>query len=302
MTDRDDATGVWTVGRVLTWTTQHFAEKGIDSPRLDAELLLAAVLHKNRLYLYTHYDQPLNEAERSGYRALVQRRSKREPVAYILGEREFYGLPLTVTRDVLVPRPETEHLVDAVREWLDAHPHEKPRLCDVGTGSGAIAVALAVQAPAAEVVAVDVSEAALGVARTNAERHNVGPRVRFVLGDLLAPVAGEAPFEVIVANLPYVPSPERPHLMPEVRDHEPGLALFAGEDGLDLIRRLIAEVPERLAPGGLVALEIRGGAVAQGARAARDGRGLHARQVAGGSRRARARGAGRAGGVRRGRE
>jgi release factor glutamine methyltransferase len=249
----------WTIGRVLGWTTQHFAEKGIDSPRLDAELLLASVLQKNRLYLYTHYDQPLNESERAGYRALVQRRSKREPVAYILGEREFYGLPFTVTRDVLVPRPETEHLVDAVREWLDAHVREKPRLCDVGTGSGAIAIALAVQAPAAEVVAIDVSEAALAIARANATRHGVADRVRFVAGDLLAPVKGEPPFDVIVANLPYVPSPERPQLMPEVRDHEPGLALFGGEDGLDLVRRLIALVPERLAPEGLVALEIGAG-------------------------------------------
>lgn len=254
MATSDD--GVWTIGRVLGWTTQHFAEKGIDSPRLDAELLLAAALQKNRLYLYTHYDQPLNETERAGYRALVQRRSRREPVAYILSEREFYGLPLTVTRDVLVPRPETEHLIDAVREWLDAHPRESPRLCDVGTGSGAIAVALAVQAPTASVVAIDVSEAALSVARTNAARHDVTARVRFVLGDLLAPVAGEPPFDVIAANLPYVPSVERPHLMPEVRDHEPALALFGGEDGLDLVRRLIAAVPDRLVPGGLVALEI----------------------------------------------
>jgi release factor glutamine methyltransferase len=250
---------VWTIGRVLGWTTQHFAEKGIDSPRLDAELLLAAALQKNRLYLYTHYDQPLNEGERATYRALVQRRSRREPVAYILGEREFYGLPLTVTRDVLVPRPETEHLVDAVREWLDAHPREKPRLCDVGTGSGAIAIALAVQTPAAEVVAIDVSEPALAVARGNATRHGVAERVRFVAGDLLAPVAAEAPFDVIVANLPYVPSPERPQLMPEVRDHEPALALFGGIDGLDVVRRLLTAVPERLAPGGLVGLEIGAG-------------------------------------------
>jgi release factor glutamine methyltransferase len=250
---------VWTIGRVLGWTTQHFGERGIDSPRLDAELLLAAALEKNRLYLYTHYDQPLNEDERSRYRALVQRRAKREPVAYILGFREFYGLELAVTRDVLVPRPETEHLVDAVREWLDAHPTEAPRVLDVGTGSGAIAIAVAVQTPAAAVTAVDISPLALAVARGNAERHGVSGRIDFREGDLLAPVAGEPPFQVIAANLPYVPAKERPSLMPEVREHEPAVALFGGEDGLDLVRRLLAAAPTQLVPGGLVALEIGAG-------------------------------------------
>ena len=250
---------VWTIGRVITWTTSHFAERGIDSPRLDAELLLAAVLGKNRLYLYTHYDQPLTPSERDAYRAFVQRRAKHEPVAYILGEREFYGLAFTVTRDVLVPRPETEHLVDAVREWFDEHPCARPRIVDVGTGSGAIAVALAAQIPAAEITAIDISAAALDVARQNATRHGVQERVRLLAGDLLEPVAGEAPFDVVAANLPYIAESERPDLMPEVRDYEPDLALFAGVDGLALLRRLIAAAPARLASPGLLALEMGAG-------------------------------------------
>jgi release factor glutamine methyltransferase len=249
----------WTIGRVLVWTTKHFAEHGIDSPRLDAELLLAAALGKNRLYLYTHYDQPLMDAERAQYRLYVQRRAKREPVAYILGEREFYGLAFTVTRDVLIPRPETEHLVDAVREWFDANPCEHPQIADVGTGSGAIAVALAVQVPAAALVATDISAQALLVAQQNAARHAVSERIHFVESDLLTAVVHDGLFHVIAANLPYIAEPERAELMPEVRDHEPTTALFAGVDGLALIRRLIAEAPARLASPGLLALEMGAG-------------------------------------------
>ena len=254
MTGKDE---VWTIGRILTWTTSHFAEKRIDAPRLDAELLLAAVLEKNRVYLYTHYDQPLTPAERDAYRAFVVRRAKHEPVAYILGEREFYGRPFLVTRDVLIPRPETEHLIDAVREWGEAHAPAK--VADIGTGSGIIAVSLAAQFPAAEVVAVDISEAALAVARQNAERHGVAARVSFVLGDLLGPLAGRGSFDVIAANPPYVAARDRAALMADVRDHEPAVALFGGEDGMTVLTRLCREAPALLARPGLLALEMGAG-------------------------------------------
>ncbi len=249
----------WTIGEVLTFSTSHFAKRGIDSPRLDAELLLAATLGKDRVYLYTHYDQPLSHGERAAYRALVLRRAKREPVAYILGEREFYGLPFTVTPAVLVPRPETEHLIDAVRDFLATRNLAAPRLADVGTGSGAIAVALATHAPTASVVATDISLEALAIARVNATRNGVVARIDLRAGDLLTPITKDERFDVIAANLPYIPARERRDLMAEVASFEPALALFGGEDGLDLITRLIEDAPQYLAPAGLLALELGAG-------------------------------------------
>jgi release factor glutamine methyltransferase len=247
----------WTIGRILQWTQGHFAGKGIDSPRLDAELLLCAVLRQSRVHLYTHYDQPLTLAERDAFRELVRRRARREPVAYILGEREFYGRPFWVTRDVLVPRPETEHLVDAVRDWVEAQKLVAPRLADIGTGSGAIAISLAAELASAEVYASDLSAAALEVARRNAERLEVLARVTLAVHDLLDEAPG--PFDVIAANLPYVPEPDRQALEPEVAAFEPGLALFAGAEGLDVIRRLCAQVMAHLRAPGLLALEIGAG-------------------------------------------
>ncbi len=248
---------VWTIGRVLTWTQQYFKDRGIDTPRLDAELLLAFALKKNRVQLYTHFDQPLSQVERDAVRALVLRRAAREPVAFILGEREFYGRSFVVNRDVLVPRPETEHLVDAVREWLDARSLTSPRLLDLGTGSGALAVTLAALYPEAQVSAVDISALALTVARQNAACHGV--QVHFYEGDLFAPLEGLAPFDVIVANPPYIPKGEQPSLQPEVRDYEPALALFGGDDGLSIIRRLVAQAPTHLARPGLLAFEMGDG-------------------------------------------
>lgn len=267
--DDRSSTDAWSIGRILQWTAGHFVSKGIDSARLDAELLLANVLEKNRVYLYTHYDQPLTMRERDAYRELVRRRARREPVAYILGQREFYGRNFRLTSDVLVPRPETEHLVDAVRDWLAVEPQRAlaaPRVVDVGTGSGIIAVTLAALFPAAEVVAVDVSPAALRIARSNAELHGCGEHIRFCEGNLLAAVpaaaGGEQPgelFNIIAANLPYIPQSDASSLEPEVRDFEPSLALFSGDDGLDLVRRLISVLPLYLAAPGLVALEIGAG-------------------------------------------
>lgn len=226
--------------------------------RIDAETLLLRVLAqsdpaRNRAWLLTNPEWEASSEIASQYRALIARRSAGEPVQYILGECEFYGLPFDVTRDVLIPRPETEHLVEKAIE-LAAH-FAAPRIVDIGTGSGAIAVALAVQLPGASITATDISCAALNVARGNARRHRVAERIRFLSGDLLAPVAGEQ-FEIVVSNPPYVAAAERESLAVEVRDYEPPQALFAGPDGFDVYRRLIPAAFAALVSGGAIALEI----------------------------------------------
>jgi release factor glutamine methyltransferase len=249
---------VWTIGDVLRWTASHFAEKGIDSARLDAELLLAHALQVNRLHLYTHYDQPLSASEREAYRALVQRRARREPVAYILGEREFYGHRIEVTRDVLIPRPETEHLVDFVIGWLRAHEVAAPQIADLCTGSGAVAIALGLAIKDATLFACDISAAALEVAKKNLAASSLTARCTLLVGDLCAPLLawGALRLDVVVANPPYVAEKERATLAPEVLAFEPGLALFAGQDGLLAIERLCAQAWQILRPGGLLAFEI----------------------------------------------
>ena len=199
----------------------------------------------------THLEEELPVAEAARYSRLIERRSQGEPIQYITGETEFYGLPFRVTLDVLIPRPETEHLVEKVIEL--AAQFKNPHIVDVGTGSGAIAVALARAQLQAQVTAIDLSSQALKIAEENARRNGV--YLRFLQGDLLAPVAGER-FEIIVSNPPYVPSEDRASLSIEVRDHEPALALFAGEDGLEVYRRLIPAAFDALTPSGFVALEI----------------------------------------------
>lgn len=250
---------VWTVLELLRWTAQHFAERGIDTARLDAELLLADVLGCDRLRLYVDHDKPVGEGERARFRELVRARAgERVPVSILLGRREFWSLPLAVTRDVLTPRPETETLVAAA---LDALPDREAewRVLDVGTGSGAIALAIAHERPKARVTATDVSPAALAVARGNAEALGLGLRVRFLEGALFAPVAAElaagARFDAVVSNPPYVARRDAESLPPELR-HEPALALFGGEDGSELLRALAAEVAGALAPGGFAAFEL----------------------------------------------
>jgi len=228
-----------------------------DRARLDAERLLLHVLGpgKNKAWLMTHLEEELPVAEAARYSRLIERRSQGEPIQYITGETEFYGLPFRVTLDVLIPRPETEHLVEKVIEL--AAQFKNPHIVDVGTGSGAIAVALAHELARAQlqaqVTAIDLSSQALKIAEENARRNGIS--IRFLQGDLLAPVAGER-FEIIVSNPPYVPSEDRASLSIEVRDHEPALALFAGEDGLEVYRRLIPAAFDALTPGGFVALEI----------------------------------------------
>jgi len=187
------------------------------------------------------------------YSQLLSRRAAGEPIQYIVGETEFYGLPFHVTREVLIPRPETEHLVEKVLELLPLF--SPPRIVDVGTGSGAIAIALAHEWPSAVVTSIDVSSSALELARRNAARNGFADRIRFLEGDLLAPVAGEQ-FDVVVSNPPYVATVDRETLAAEVREHEPAVALFAGDDGLDVIRRLIPEALAALVSGGYLLLEI----------------------------------------------
>jgi release factor glutamine methyltransferase len=221
--------------------------------RLDAEALLLHVIGKNRAWLLAHPDEELPKEQAERYVALVERRYTGEPIQYITGEAEFYGLPFQVSPDVLIPRPETEHLIEKVVEL--APLFSKPRIVDVGTGSGAIAIALAHEWPSAAITAIDVSAPALELARRNAERIGFADRIRFVEGDLLAPVQDER-FDFVVSNPPYVPNADRDSLSVEVREHEPALALFAGEDGLDVYRRLIPAAFAVLEPGGFLVMEI----------------------------------------------
>jgi release factor glutamine methyltransferase len=221
--------------------------------RRDAETLLLHLIQRDRAFLIAHPEEALSAEGVVRYYALVERRAAGEPIQYITGEQEFYGLPFHVNHNVLIPRPETEGLVERVLEL--AAGFARPRIVDVGTGSGAIAVALAANLPQATVTAIDISEAALEVARINAERNGVADRIRFTQCDLLAPFAAGS-FEFVVSNPPYVPSADRDSLAAEVRDHEPHMALFAGEDGLAIYRRLIPAAHAVLAAGGWLALEI----------------------------------------------
>jgi release factor glutamine methyltransferase len=219
--------------------------------RTDAELLLLHILGKDKAWLMTHLDMELAANLAARYIELLERRGNGEPVQYITGETEFYGLPFRVTRDVLIPRPETEHLVEKVIELAVLFP--APRVVDIGTGSGCIAVTLACHLPQAHITTIDLSAAALAIAEENAKRNEVA--IRFLEGDLLAPVAGEH-FDFVVSNPPYVPNSDRATLSVEVRDYEPALALFAGDDGLEVYRNLIPAAFDALNPGGFLLLEI----------------------------------------------
>ena len=221
--------------------------------RQDAEALMRFALGKDRAWLIAHGDEQISEGSVTLFRAFVARRSTGQPIQHITGTQEFFGLPFRVTPDVLIPRPETEHLVEKVLEL--ARGFKEPRIVDVGAGSGAIAVALAYNLPQATIAAVDISAVALEVARENAQRNDVAGRIRFLESDLLAAVAHEN-FKIVVSNPPYVPEADRESLSVEVREHEPALALFGGDDGLDIYRRLIPASFTVLEPGGFLVLEI----------------------------------------------
>jgi release factor glutamine methyltransferase len=250
----------WTVGRLLSWTAGWLAERGSESPRLDAEVLLAHVRGCQRILLYTAFDEVVAEEPRSRFRELVRRRGAGEPVAYLVGGREFFSLSLVVSPAVLVPRPETEGLVVRVLDLC--REAATPRIVDVGTGSGAIAIAVATHLPRAEIVATDISAAAVEVARANAARLGLAERIRFVESDLLAAPELAGPWDVIVSNPPYVREAEFATLARDVREHEPRGALVAGPRGVEVIERLVAEAVGRLKPGGWLVLEAGPGVAA----------------------------------------
>lgn len=249
---------MWSVVDLLEWTTGYFQQHGIPNPRLDAEVLLAHLLKKSRLQLYLHFEMPVFQEHLTPFRELIKKRIAHTPVSYLTNRKEFMSLDFYVDERVLIPRPETEQLVETV---LTAETENFQRLLELGTGSGVIATSLAVKQAEWEIVATDISEPALAVARKNAEIHACTAQIKFLAGDLFEPVAaicanGDAQFDWIVCNPPYIKNTERDTLSPDVRDHEPEIALFAGDDGLDVIRRLIAEAPKYLAPTGKLILEI----------------------------------------------
>lgn len=239
-----------TVLEVLQSTTAYFQQKQIESPRLNIEHLLAHVLGKTRMELYLEFDRPLGERELDALRDLVRRRAQGTPLQHLLGTAEFHGRSFLCDARALIPRPETEQLVELIL-GLELPP--APRCVDVGTGSGVIALTLAAERPAAKVLAVDCSAAALALARENAARLGLPGRVEFLEGSLLEPAEG--PFDLVVANLPYIPTADLTGLAPEVRS-DPVLALDGGDDGLTLIAACITQAVSKLAPGGWIALEI----------------------------------------------
>jgi release factor glutamine methyltransferase len=236
---------------VLRGAESYLTARGVGNPRLNAEHLLAHALGLKRMELYLQFDRPLGEAERAPLRDMVKRRGNREPLQHILGTVEFHGRTFASDKRALIPRPETEQLVEITLEI--ARPKNSPALLDIGTGSGVIALTLALELPGAALHATDLSPDALALAGENAARHELSDRVRFSQADLLP--AEPTFFDIIVANLPYIPTNEIPTLSEEVR-HDPVTALDGGEDGLDLIRRLIETAPGRLAPGGAILLEL----------------------------------------------
>ncbi len=244
----------WTLGRVLSWAAKDFAGRGLDAPRLDAEILLAHALGLRRIDLYLRHEQPLTDDELAAMRALVARRRLREPVAYIVGRRDFYGRAFAVDPRVLVPRPETEGLVERALGALGPAGGDAVRALDLCTGSGCVAVTLAAERPDLAVDAVDLSPEALAVAAANAATHGVSARVRCLLGDLWQPAVG--PYDLVTANPPYIPAAELDALMPEVRDFEPRLALDGGPEGTTLLAAVVEGAVGRLVPGGVLLVEM----------------------------------------------
>ena len=266
-----DSQASWTILTILRWTTDYFRTKGVSEPRASAEVLLAHALGISRLDLYLRYDQPLNAEELARFKTLVLKRRESTPVAYLTGHREFWSLDFQVAPAVLIPRPETETLVTAtievVRDFEGERAGPEPSTLnsnpvwglEIGVGSGAVVIALAKELPRTLWVGVDLSSAALAVARENTRRHGVADQVHLLQADLLAAFKPQALFEVLVANLPYVPRAEWEQLSKEIKEFEPRQALLGGEDGLDLIRPLVRQAQHYLKPGGWVLLEVGDG-------------------------------------------
>ena len=248
----------WTIQKLLNWTTEYLTGKGVDAPRLSAELLLSNVLGLKRIELYTQYNRMVEQEHLARLRELVKRAGQHEPVAYLVGRAEFYSIEFEVTPDCLIPRPETELLVQRSIELLRlrAGPHQ---VCDLCTGCGVIAVAIAKNVPDAKVIATDLSEAALGVAAKNVRKYGLDDRVELLRGDLYEPLIPQldmAPFDLIVCNPPYVSAAEYEKLEKNVKDYEPRTALYGGEDGLELYRRIAEQVGRFLDSDGALLLEI----------------------------------------------
>lgn len=254
MTQAAVSDDVWSIKRVLSWAADDLKRRGNDSARLDVELLLGNVLRLDRIGLIMQSERPLSGPELTRFRELFKRRRAGEPVAYLLGTREFFGLSLRVDARVLVPRPDSERLVEVALERTRARSMRGHAL-DLCTGSGCIAIAFARQRPTWSVVASDISEDALAVARGNAHRTGAIRNLRLVSGSLFAPVSGLR-FDLVTANPPYIPAGDIAELPADVRDFEPHLALDGGADGLDLVRDIVRQAPAHLTPGGLLALEI----------------------------------------------
>jgi release factor glutamine methyltransferase len=267
----------WTVGRLLSWTVDYLGKHGAENPRLDAEVLLAEARGCRRIDLYTAYGEVASDETRTAFRELVRRRAEGTPVAYLVGRREFYSLDFEVNSDVLIPRPETELLVVALldhvkkngaRDWRlgtgqasgttapSPQPPAPVEIADVGTGSGILAVCAARYVPNSRVTAIDISPAALAVARRNAERHAVADRITFVEGSMLSAEPAEPHFDYILSNPPYISTVEMEQLARDVREHEPELALHAGEKGTDVVAPLIEQAAPRLKPGGALLIEV----------------------------------------------
>ena len=251
-----------TVLEAIQRSTDFLTKKGVESSRLQTELLLAHLLRQPRMRLYLEFERVLTPAEVDGFRELIKRRGQREPLQHIVGSTSFCGLEIAVSRDVLIPRPETELLAE--RGWtflnqLSTNKHQPPTVMDFGTGSGCLAIALASKCPAAEVYAVDISPEALALARQNAARHGLAERIRFLQGDGFAALPAGTRFDLIISNPPYVLSGEIASLQPEVRDYDPHRALDGGADGLDYGRRLALEAARFLRPDGRVMLELGDG-------------------------------------------
>ncbi len=248
----------WTVLRLLEWTTDFFKKRGGESARLDAEVLLAHARDCSRIELYTAFAEVPDEEQRVAFRELVRRRGEGMPVAQLVGYREFYSLKFRVDHNVLIPRPETEHLViEALDCAKQMKPGDRPlQIADIGTGSGVIAVSIAEHLPNAQFTAVDQSADALKIALWNAEKHEVAPRINFLQSDLLAEIKTPEKFDIICSNPPYVSDEEYENLVPSVRDYEPREALVAGPDGTEIIKRLLGESYNRIVPGGRLIIEL----------------------------------------------
>jgi release factor glutamine methyltransferase len=248
----------WTIQKLLNWVAEFLKKKGIDSPRLSAELLLCHVLGLKRIELYTQFEKIVTKEQLDQLHGLVERAGRSEPVAYLVGKTEFYSLELEVTADCMIPRPETELLVERAIEFLRTRS-SKQLVCDLCTGSGCIAVAIARNYPDCRIIATDICDAALNVAARNIEKHNLKEQIKLLCGDLFDPIVPQldaGKFDLIACNPPYVSSVEFEKLGKNVKDYEPKQALFAGDDGLDIYRRIVGRVGEFLKPDAALMMEI----------------------------------------------